>query len=79
MWICEEAADGLSRCPWTNLTYINSCCWWCGGMKNEILFLIPINHDYNVTNYLSIDADQARPFMTAVHHLLKATSRRTFN
>ncbi len=38
--------------------------------------LVPIEHRLNTTAYLSIVADHVHPFMTAVYHLLVATSSR---
>ncbi len=38
--------------------------------------LVPIEHRFNATIYLSFVADHVHPFMTTVYHLLMATSSR---
>jgi len=56
-----------------------SGCRWCNDVLCIFLThfgLLPIEHCLNATAYLSIVSDNVHPFMTAVDHLLMATSSR---
>ncbi len=48
--------------------------WWCNGVGD--IFLVPIEHRLNATDYLSIVADHVHPFMTTVYPSSDTTSNR---